>query len=56
MQLMIASFATPLAGYISELGAMHWLLLLCMIGVVLIALTLFTVARLPNTADLATEH
>lgn len=56
MQLMIASFATPLAGYISELGAMHWLLLLCIIGVVLIALTLFTVARLPNTADLATEH
>ncbi|MDQ8954289.1 multidrug effflux MFS transporter [Acinetobacter rudis] len=56
MQLMIASFATPLAGYISELGAMHWLLLLCIIGIILIALTLFTVARLPNTADMAVEH
>lgn len=56
MQLMISSFATPLAGYISEVGAMHWLLLLCMIGIILIALTLFTVARLPNTADLVTAH
>lgn len=56
LQLMISSFATPLSGYVAEFGTMHWTLLLCMIGVILLALTLFTVARLPDTSQLSVEH
>lgn len=56
MQLMIASFATPLSGYLSEQGAVHWFVLLCMIGGVLLLLTLYTVARLPDTSHLSLEH
>ena len=56
MQLIIASFATPLSGYFSELGTMHWLVLLVVICVVLICLTLMSTAKIPNDTQVNLEH
>ena len=56
LQLILSAAATPLAGYLSELGGAYWLGFLVLFGVVVVLLTVLSIRWAKDDVEYASAH